>query len=124
VRFFTATRLYWVIAGQHSFTAAERIRNQRAARQQSIPRWCAVFRCQIVRADAAVEDIELLAGRLQAQSSNTVNITFAETLDYFHRLLQRERQTLPDDKISRTALLITTYAKTGKTILSDNTPVC
>ena len=121
---FSATQKYWVVAGQHSFLASNRIRQQCIADSKAVPRWTTTFRCYIVKPEATVDDIEMLSGRVQAQTANTAQWRFSETLAKFLQLYQKEIQHTEPSKVSRSKDLIDTYGKTGKNTKDDGSPVC
>ena len=98
---------------------------EKTTKGQSIPRWAQEFQCYVVKDGTTPDRIEYLSGRLQAQSANTVNMNLSDTLQYFLKVLNKERASgVTEDKINRTALLVKTYAKTGKNLKDDGTPVC
>lgn len=122
--FSVATQSYYIVAGQHSFLASQRVREQRSRRGHPTPRWALLYRCTVVKADVSVSDVEMVAGRQQAQAANVVSMSMAATMQFLHGLVVKHREETPDVEINRTALLLQAYAKTGKNIHTDGTPVC
>ena len=88
-----------------------------AAKRHTIPAWAQTFPCDVLRADLSVDELEEIAGRLQAQASTVRAMSPTESLEFFYRLLQRH----PDR--SKFQLLQDTYVRTGKTV-ADGTMVC
>ena len=105
------------MAGQHRFEAAKRWRARCSAKGVPVPEWAITFPCEILGSGLSVDELEEIAGRLQAQATIVKKMSPTDTLDFFYRLLQRH----PD--WSRSTLLAATYKRTGKTA-ADGTMVC
>ena len=82
-----------------------------------MPPWAVTFQCDILSDNLSVDELEEVAGRLQAQAATVKAMTTVETLDYFYRLQQRH----PD--WNKNQLLQATYKRTGKTV-ADGTVAC
>ena len=120
----TATQSFWIVGGQHSFVATQRIKEDKVHRGHPVPRWCVLFRCTVVKADTSVSDVQTVAGQAQAQSGNVQQMKMAATLNFYWGLVQEFREQNPGKDVIRTELLTATYGRTGKNVTMDNTPVC
>ena len=118
------TQKFWIISGQHSYTASQNIRKQKEEKRQPLPRYTTTFRCTIVRPDTPFNILERISGRSQAQSSNIRSMSFSETIRYLWEKVKIWRLQNPNKEVNRMELLRDTYANTGKNISRDNTVVC
>ena len=77
------------MAGQHSYTAAIRKKDDFKGLAQPLPKWCHTFNCVVLRPELDTTTVEVVAGRVQPQSANIVSMSFADTAEFFHDLVKR-----------------------------------
>ena len=119
-----ATQKFYIVAGQHCFVSTQRIREEKLRNNQPVPRWTTRFQCAVVKDGVDAHDVEMVSGRAQAQSTNVMAMSFADTVEVLWKLLQRHQQQHGAVPPNRTQILIECYGKTGKTTTIDNTAVC
>jgi hypothetical protein len=119
-----ATQQFWVVAGQHSYTAAVRLREECIRESKPVPKWTCTFRCTVLRPGIDPKKVEVVSGRVQAANANVMAMSFSDTVSFFFSLLQRHNKDFPGKEPNRTALLLETYTKTGKVTSIDGEPVC
>ena len=113
-----ATQQFYVVGGQHRFEACRRFREKQLELRRSVPEWAVKFKCKVLKAGLSKDTVEIISGRLQAQSSTLMNMSVATTLRFFHnKYLECE------GSLSMSDLLKLTYDKTGKRV-TEGTPVC
>ena len=77
------TGQYWIIGGQHCYTACAEWRKEETLHQREVPQWCKQFRCRLIKPDTELAVLKKIAGRLQARDKTVTSMTFAQTFDYF-----------------------------------------
>lgn len=80
---FAATGQMWIINGQHTYAAAQEVRQQSAKAGRPAPTWTTAFRCFIIKPDTERDVVRMIAGRQQAKSQGIKAITFAQTAEVF-----------------------------------------
>lgn len=75
------------------------------------------FPCDVLKEGLGLQEVQRIAGRLQAQQGTVRSMTVGETMQFFLKMQKRR----PNDATSK--LLVETFKCTGKSI-QDGTPVC
>ena len=119
-----ATNKYWVLSGQHRLQATLEFRAKLESAGEPIPEWCKVARCHCTVEGLSKDQLQLLAGRLQAQSSAIIPLSFETTMRRCLDEIKEYRDKHSVVEPPYTDVLRTTFLKTGKSIINDGKPVC
>lgn len=136
--FPTVSGKYYVLSGQHRVEAARRVAQEAASTARVVPPWTQQFRCRIVKAEATLEQRQMVAGRTQAKDSTVLDMAASERVAWLvyemkkdkerHEQEQKKRQDegreveeyIPNKQLA----LRETYLKTGCKERSDGSMVC
>jgi hypothetical protein len=122
--FATVSNHYWVVSGQHRLEATRKYRQWLEMQRKQLPQWCREARCQLTREGLDVQDLQRLAGRLQAKSGAVISLSLSETMAVFLKDLAEFRQQNASEPSSTADLMRGVYLKTGKSLLVDGPVVC
>ena len=122
--FFAAHNRWFVLAGQHRLEATRLHRDILEAKGQELPEWTLKARCQVTKENMTKEELQKLAGRLQAASKAVIPPTFETTMKLFLADAQAFKRANPNKDINFAEVLRGTYLKSGKSLLIDGDPVC
>ena len=110
------TQKYFVVAGQHAYSAAQAIRTQLQAGNKQEQRWTTHFRCSVLRDGLDLNTIRKVAGKIQAASQSVRALSFADTMEMVLKLEPQFHQ-------SRMELMRAVYDDSGKSVITDGTKV-
>ena len=77
----TAKGVYWILDGQHVFTASQEIKTSETKRHGAAPSWTQSYRCLVIKEDIRPEDLRVISGRQQAKSHYVKELTFSQTAE-------------------------------------------
>ena len=122
------TGQYFVLDGQHKFSAAMRIRRKLETNNRPVPAWCRRFRCKVIKSDLPLDMLQKIAGKEQAKAMTVAAMTFTQTMQLYKKevdAVQAEAaKTGEEPVVSRKDILHKVYDKTGKTPKFDGPVVC
>jgi hypothetical protein len=91
------------------------------------PDWTQTFRCKLIKPDTKLELREVIAGKTQRQQETVAGMRFSDRVKWLRREMELQIKELEDAgapvTLNRTALLRTTYVKTGCTA-AEGSMVC
>ena len=108
--------MYYIIDGQHQYTACMAIRQQCIDSATPIPPWTERFRCTVLK-EMPLADVRRVAGRCQRAANAALGLKFSETMAIF--LI--ELRNAPGVPMSE--VLKNTYGLSGKTATHDGSLV-
>lgn len=130
---------YYVLSGQHRFSAAKKLADKYLDASKVPPTWCTSFRCSVVKPSATLAERQLIAGKTQTKQTTVLDTPLADRVGwYLHELAEAKksvRETLlqaegvepsPEAvmaKVNKASLLKFTYLKTGCKPAVDGTSV-
>ena len=126
--FFTVSLKYYVLSGQHKFSASQDMAESFLKERQPVPKWCKKFRCNVIKEGTSLEDRQKIAGREQARQEGVQRQMLHDTVVWFLKEVDmaREKMIQAHEPVvyNKLSLLKTTYLKTGKSIAADGSMVC
>ena len=120
--------VYYILDGQHKFSAAMKYREVTEKDRKPIPDWCTNFRCLMVDPRLPLDKLQTIAGRQQAKQAVVQGLTFSQTVDWYFRELQavetKAKEMGSELNVNHAEILKKVYEKTGKNPKMDGTMVC
>ena len=125
----TGQQKYYIISGQHQYTASQRIRKSRESEGKSTLPWTTTFRCNVLQQGIPLTVLQQCAGQLQARGQTIRATTLTETMQIYLKELKDAReanvaQGKKPESVPKTKLLMSAYMKSGKVLKDDGTIVC
>ena len=82
---------YYILDGQHAYTASQRIRQEREAEGKSVPRWAQQFRCQVVKPGLTLDVLQQIAGSQQGKAVSTKTSSLTEAMTLYLKEVEASR---------------------------------
>ena len=137
--FIAVSGKYYILSGQHRYSAARTIHNNYLDKSQQPPSWTSTFRCTVVKASASLSERQLVAGKTQSKQTTVLDTPLADRVGWYLNELAEAKKSVRETlaqaegtepsseavmaKVNKSSLIKMTYLKTGCKAAVDGTPV-
>lgn len=118
---------FYILAGQHQYSAASRIREECTLKGAPAPEWATHFKCKIIRNNVDLETRRKIAGAEQSRQSSVRSQRLSQVADLFRQEMARDAEQAAKEgrnKKSKSELLRTVYTVSGRSPSTDGSMVC